>query len=77
MKLVPAVSPEAGVMSEIAVARSLSLCPIAHVVKSDHSNRPRHPDQHAKIDAQVFEPEGTLEAVVDQPPVHTDRVPGT
>ena len=77
MKLVPAVSPESGIVGEITVACPLALGPISHVVQPDHADRTGHPDEHAKIDAQVFKPEWTLEAVVDKSPMHSHGVSGT
>ena len=49
------VLPERFSMRKKVMAASFSLCPIASVVNMDKPERPRHPDDHAKINQQSFE----------------------
>ena len=74
VELVPGVAPEAATVAEVAVARGLALCPVAQIVNAHHPDRSRHADEHAQIDEEMFEPERTGEAAVDQPPVQAERV---
>ncbi len=53
----------------------LALCPVAEIVQSYHAVGAGHSNQRAEIDAEPLEPQRTVEARMDQPPVHADRMP--
>src|SRR6516165_1926798 len=62
MQLPPSVAPEARAMAGIVVTCRLALRPIAKIVDAHHADRAGHPDQCAQVDAQMLEPQRTIEA---------------
>lgn len=61
-------------MGEIVVAPWLALRPVAEIVGSDHGEGAAQADQRAEIDEGVLQPQGTGKALVDQAPMHADRM---
>ena len=56
------------------MADRLTLRPVAKIVQADHAERPGHADQRAEINANPFQPERAIEALVDQLAMHADGV---
>ena len=54
----------------------LALMPVPHVMRSDHSERPCHPNQCTKPDEYVFQPLGRLESFMDEEPMQADGMSG-
>jgi hypothetical protein len=58
-------------MPEEIVALGLPLSPVSHIVDAHHPDRAGHSDESSEVNAEVLQPQRALEAVVDQPPVHS------
>src|SRR5215468_10223286 len=74
VQLPPRIMPDPCAMAGIVVARHLALRPVAEIMNANHAERPRHSDQCAEIDAEMFEPQWALEARMNQASMHPDRM---
>ncbi|MNY22949.1 hypothetical protein D3C86_1565910 [compost metagenome] len=61
-------------MRQVVVTVGLTLRPVTQVVGADHPEGTAHAHQRSDPDQQPFQPQGTVEAAVDQPPVKPNRM---
>jgi hypothetical protein len=69
------VEPEPTPVFQIIVTARLALRPVAQIVLMHKAKWPGHAYQHTRIDHRILEPERALEAVVNEPAMHADRMP--
>lgn len=75
MHLPPCVLPKTRAMAWMRRTGGLALMPVPHVMRADHSERSRHPNQRTKPDEYVLQPLGRLESFVNEEPVHAYGMP--
>jgi hypothetical protein len=68
------VEPQRLSMGKEVVTPRLALRPVAEVVDLQNADRAGHADDDAEIDQHMLQPFRAIEAPVDQPAVHADRV---
>ena len=72
--LPPCIAQKTRAMAGVGRAFGLALMPVAHVMRPDHSKGACHAHQCTEPDQKVFKPLGCFERLVNQQPVHADRM---
>ncbi len=68
------IEPEGAAMGKEVVAALLALRPIANIMNPQEAEWTRHPDGYTDVNQRALEPLRAVEALVDHPTVHADRV---
>jgi hypothetical protein len=77
MQIPKGIQEDSALVDEKRMTLRLSLAPVAKLVEGGHSSRPTHADERSRSDQDVFQPERTSKAAMDQQPVHPYGVSAT